>query len=120
MTSELVGSVVEDGLEGVSGVALEETKTKRLEKGGLIRDPCFFGMFFYHGTQSTTSFFVVIAQLGELRCTYATWKGSMAIPTPMYFKYHHHPLLFATLNWEWRDVALLAIFEGERHEVEGF
>lgn len=29
MTSELVGSVVEDGLEGVSGVALEETKTKR-------------------------------------------------------------------------------------------
>ena len=46
MTSELVGSVVEDGLEGVSGVALEETKTKRLEKGGFIRDPCPLAFFY--------------------------------------------------------------------------
>ena len=111
MTSELVGSVVEDGLEGVSGVALEETKTKRLEKGGLIRDPC--NGFFYtprngkdenypknkHPNPKQPVFFVVTAQLGKLRCTYATRKGSMAIATPMYFKYHH-PLLFATLNWE--------------------
>ena len=45
MTSELVESVVEDGLEGVSGVALEETKTKRLGNGCFIRDPCF--LFFF-------------------------------------------------------------------------
>lgn len=48
MTSELVESVVEDGLEGVSGVALEETKTKRRkETRGCHTRSLFLGIFFY-------------------------------------------------------------------------
>lgn len=49
MTSELVESVVEDGLEGVSGVALEAQKRNAEGNGGSIRDPCFLAFFLIMG-----------------------------------------------------------------------